>query len=222
MIGAGIRASSTEVAAVAERKNFWTPALILWVTEMRRDGKSAAEIARSVGTTRNAVVGILHRSGVKAPEGGQRRGGQIRSAAKAASAKGSKAKQRAGGASLIVPIKPADRSDAIRVHGGGLIRAVRARTGEAVTSAPIAKAKGQAAAYDATRLPYATPLAELETGDCRFAVTAHDVPPHEHRFCGLPVADLLAPPLKAARRYCQHHMKRVVAIRDEHGHGAAR
>lgn len=41
------------------------------------------------------------------------------------------------------------------------------------------------------------PLADLAPGQCKFATTAHDVPPADHRFCGQPT--------HMGRVYCPHH-----------------
>lgn len=46
-----------------------------------------------------------------------------------------------------------------------------------------------------------TALADLGKTDCRFAVTAHDAGPRDHRFCGKPVAP--------GTSWCTAHAKKV-------------
>lgn len=42
----------------------WSPADLETAISMRKDGYSSALIAEKLGTTRNAVIGKLHRAGV--------------------------------------------------------------------------------------------------------------------------------------------------------------
>jgi len=54
--------------AASQDPGFWTWALTERVKAMWADGKSAGVIAREIGTSRNAVIGKLHRLGLKRPQ----------------------------------------------------------------------------------------------------------------------------------------------------------
>lgn len=57
-----------EVPAASQDPGFWTWALTESVKAMWAEGKSAGVIAREIKTSRNAVIGKLHRLGLKRPQ----------------------------------------------------------------------------------------------------------------------------------------------------------
>lgn len=54
-------------------------------------------------------------------------------------------------------------------------------------------------------------ITDLANDECRFSITSHNCKPHEHRFCGAPVAN---PESREGRlrSYCAHHAERVRGI----------
>lgn len=123
-------------------------------------GESASVIARRHGTTRNAILGVVHRHRLKS--------GLAPRPPKVAAAATARRKQT---------LRPADRR-------GGIMAAQRFGKSAAL----VADHSGIFADHVVMVPPIAraVPIADLSDGECRFAVTPHHARPTEHRFCGAP------------------------------------
>lgn len=205
--------------------DFWTDERVGTLKRMVRDGSTYTQVANRLGCLRSAAIAKANRLGLAsrhAPSRAPRRWTaseklQLRNlleegltASQVARRLGrtpQAVRDRMLGDDLIARVdgRSANRSAAV-------LPAARAETPS--NGAPLrlrAPAKGEAAAYDAKRQHAARLLADLQRGECRFAVSPDDAAPAEHRFCAAPVVDRLAGETHPHANYCAHHAARMVA-----------
>lgn len=183
---------------------FWTEARVSQLVKLREKGLSAGRIAEEMGASRNAVIGKLARLAIPSPRvcGNFSGPGTLRRGSSRPAAMPLKA------GSETISAKPKGRPS-----GGGAVvhqaRRARERGGPLIMKPPKRAMRAEAEAFDTARLAEAVSLADLDAGQCRFAVTPDEVAPAGHRFCGLDVADRFAGPNDPQRSYCRHHLGRI-------------
>lgn len=159
----------------------WTDSAIEQLKALYNEGLSGRQIAAELNTTRNSIIGKVHRLGLHlSDEAEKKRAEQRRKQYDREAQKKRRAELRTlrSGAQAKVNSKVAQL-------GWRMPNAVR----------PARPDLPPPESYDGPTISFA----KLTSGTCKFEVTGHDTRPADFQFCGGPVV--------VGRPYCAHHCR---------------